>query len=267
MLRIAWADFKAKVDAGPLKIQEKRVEDWGYELIAFDSRIEYSCIVDEDDNAGADKTDYETNYQGSANKPLETRDDDGSVIVKTKTTNAAWRYEPRCLDFYTSKLNSLYNRKDNGGGINDGTDYGDAGLKFYNSSDIELTQGGAETDAAFQARLDANCTKTIMWWQATYDMDLIGGMLQLKNQPTDNTYFWCVVAPDIPEGSGGSVPFFASGLNLSFYKDGTMHHYDGRGAKRFIADPVYNSNKFHFILKHPVGEQVGLQIVVDTFKA
>ena len=262
MILMNWPEFKTLLDSD--MIYSWVLDSNGNEIInTLDGIINYRCILSPTDT---DYSDWNTNYKSNANSRIIPVDIDGSQINRPKTTETSFHYEPRCLDFYTSKLNSLYNRKDNGGGILDGTDYGDAGLRFYNSSDIELTQGGAETDAAFQARLDSNCTKTIMWWQATYDMDLIGGMLQLKNQPTSDTYFWCVVAPDIPEGSGGSIPFFASGLNLYFYKDGTMHHYDGRGAKRFVADPVYNSNKFHFIFKHPVGEQVGLQIVVDTFR-
>jgi hypothetical protein len=265
LIDLDWPDFKTKAVDGNLHIQEHCSESWGYELRAYDSNIIYSCIIDQED--ATYYTDYTTNYQSLANAPITNRDSDGSVISRTKVTEDGWRYEPRCLNFYTSKLNSLYNRQDNGGGILDGTDYDDAGLKFYDSTDTELVQGGAETDADFQIRLTANCTKTIMWWQTTYDMDLIGGMLQLKATPTSDTYFWCVAAPDIPAANGGSVPFFASGLNLHFYQDGAMHLYDGRGVKRFLADPINNSNKFHFILKHPVGEQVGLQFVIDTFRA
>lgn len=263
MILMNWAEFKSLLDSGMLYVWV--LDENGNNVInALDGSINYRCVIGP---SQTEYTDWNTNYKSGSSDRLIPVDSDGSQINKPKTTDASWRYEPRCLDFYTSKHLSIYNRKDNGGGINDGTDYGDAGLKFYDSTDTELVQGGAETDAAFQIRLDANCTKTIMWWQTTYDMDLIGGMLQLKNQPSADTYFWCVVAPDIPEGSGGSIPFFASGLNLHFYLAGTMHHYDGRGAKRFLADPVYNSNKFHFILKHPVGEQIGLQIVIDTFKA
>lgn len=214
----------------------------------------------------SDVTDFETNYKNISNVVVNQTDRDGATYTRPKTTDQGWRYEPRCLDFYTSKHLSLYNRKHHGGGILDGTDYGDASLKFYDSSDVQLVQGGAESDVDFQTRLTANCTKTIMEWQAAYDMDLIGGILQLKDTPMGDAYFWCIVAPDIPEELGGSIPFFASGLNLHFYQSGTIHYYDGRGAKRFLYDPVYNSNKFHFVLKHQLGEQVGMQIIIDQFK-
>jgi hypothetical protein len=268
---IGWTDFKTIVQLGNLHIQIKSQGAWGYELYAFNGP---SQIIETSLDAGtnpADLADFNANFLATviadANKVLTTTDSDGASLIRVKTTKPGWHYEPRSLDFYSSKLNSLYNRKEDGGGIDDGTDYGDASLKFYNASDTELVQGGSETDVDFQIRLDAGCVKTALDWQSTYDFDIIGGSLQLKNEPTDRAYVWCTIAPDIAPNLGGSVPYFAGGINLEFFKAGSSMAFDGRGIKSFLYDPVYNSNKVRFIIKHKAGEQLGLQIMIDQFKA
>lgn len=266
MNQIDWADFKSFVDEHNINIQYV-VLDNSYHMKAFNGPFELECQIYITDPASSDQTDFETNYKPTANGFLEQKDADGATIIRTKTTSTGWHYEPRALDFYTAKLGSLYNRKDDGGDIDDGTDYGDAIMKFYNAANAELVQGGVETDVAFQTRLTNFCVKTIIDWQSTYDFDIIGGKLQIKDRPDSSTYIWCIIAPDIPAFLGGSVPYFAGGFNLSFYAPGDSQDFNGRGVKSFLYDPVYNSNKVRFIVKHALGDQVGLQIIIDQFKA
>ena len=209
-----------------------------------------------------------TAHDNTPEAPIETLyDSDGAQIIKTKTTRAGWHYEPRSIDFLTSVYNSHYNRKHNGGDIDSGTDYGDAVMKFYNASDTELVKGGEESVEDFQIRLTANCTKTYLDWQPTYIMDIIGGMLQVLQAPTERAYVWAIIAPDIPEAYGGSVPFLAGGFNLQFFKAGNIEHFVGRGVKEIVPDFVYNTNKFRIIVKHPTGVQIGLQLYFEHFKA
>jgi len=268
---ISWSDFKAMVELGNLRIQIKNEGAWGYDIYAFNGPSQIIETSLDSETNPADLADFNANFladvNSNENKVLTTTDSDGANLIRVKTTKTGWHFEPRSLDFYSSKLNSLYNCKDNGAGIDDGTDYSDASLKFYNASNTELVQGGSETDIVFQTRLDAGCVKTTLDWQSTYDFDIIGGSLQLKNEPTDRAYLWCVIAPDIAENLGGSVPYFAGGINLQFFKAGSSMSFDGRGIKSFQYDPVYNSNKVRFIIKHKLGEQLGLQIMIDQFKA
>ena len=203
-----------------------------------------------------DETTLNTLITNHTNTPLaeviEPRDSDNSRIVRPKTTKTGWHYEPRSLDFLTSKYNSLYNRKHDGNTIADGTDYGDAHMKFYNASGNELSyqQAGfeSETEAEFQTRLTSGCVKTIVNWQPTYDMDIIGGIVMIKNPPTSDAYMWSIAAPQLAEQYGGQVPFAAGGWNLSFMGDTDKLIVNGRGSKTVQYDPVYNTNEFSLII-------------------
>ncbi len=231
--------------------------------------------------AGSERTAVESqvaNHDGVVSNPPEIvrldapSDSDNSPILRQKTTKTGWHYEPRSLDFFTGVYKSLYNRKHDGNGIEDGTDYGDATLKFYDASGVELayqtgTGNETETEAIFQARLDNNCVKTVMDWQPTYDMDIIGGVMMISSSPANRAYMWVVVAPDIPENLGGSVPHVAGGWNLQFFNAKDKILVDGRGAKFLAYDPVYNSNKLRTIIKHAAGDNIGMQIIFESFKA
>lgn len=265
-MKVEWLDFKNFLDIKLVSPQYIELSD-RFIIHAFDGPFELECELIKNVSDTSDLDDWNTNYKSNGNRTIDDpRDSDGSRITRTKTTQTGWHYEPRALDFFTAKLKSLYNRKDDGNDIDDGTDYGDAITKYYNNSGAQLIQGEAETDAAFQIRLDGFCVKTVVDWQSTYNFDIIGGKLHIKNTPLSRAYIWCTIAPDIPAYLGGSVPYFAGGFNLSFFYDGQTHDFNGRGTKSFAYDPVYNSNKIRFIVKHAVGEQIGIQIILDQFK-
>jgi hypothetical protein len=195
-------------------------------------------------------------------------DSDNSPIVKPKTTKTGWHYEPRAISFTTSKHGTLHNRKGNNAGVGQGTDYGDATLKFWDSSDDELTQGAEESDEDFQTRLNSNCVKTTIDWWPTYDMDIIGGKMLILNGPSavGQAYLWCVMASDIPEGSGGNVPFVAGGIDLAFVTSVNLFGIDGRGTKTFLYDSQYASNKLRCIIQHTAGLKIDLLKLYEHFK-
>lgn len=201
------------------------------------------------------------------------KDTDGSSIVKTKTTRTGWHYEPRSIDFISAKVGSKYNRKHNTGLIDTGTSYGDASLRFFDESLVEIVSGFhgvsgfSETADEYQLRVTENCAVTYLDWQPTYEMDIIGGMLQILEPPPERAYMWAIVAPDIPEVYGGNVPFLAGGFNLQYFKSGDLFSFNGRGVKSIAPDFVYNSNKFRIIVKHAVGRQIGIQVYFEHFKA
>lgn len=261
--KLPWADFKSHVDAHSLRIQEQSTTH-GYTLTAYNGPQGFTCYIVKD--GGADQTAYETNYQSAANTTLDPRDSDGSIINKTKTTRTGWHYEPRSLDFRTSKRASLYNRSYDGNTIADGTDLGDATIKFFDDSGAELVQGGGESDGDYQTRLTGNCVRTQIDWQPDHDIDIIGGAFILENKPSSDTYAWLTIAPDLPQNLGGPVPHFQGGFNLSFFDAGKLIQFDGRGSKTVLYDPVYNSNVFRYLVKHPVGEQIGIQLIYDLFR-
>lgn len=199
----------------------------------------------------------------------EQKDSDGANIVRTKTTQTGWHFEPRSIDFITSKAGSLFNRKPAGNTIDSSEDYGDATLKFFDQNGLQLTQGQGESAEAYQARLDSYCVKSQIDWQATYDMDIIGTTVSVLNPPTgsERAYIWITIAPDIPANLGGNVEFLAGGWNLRFFTLDQTSFLDGRGIKRLAYDPVYNSNKIRVTAKHSPGIKIELQFVAEHFRA
>ena len=162
----------------------------------------------------SDQYDFESNFLSIANKSIETRDADSSVIARSKVTKAGWHYEPRFIEFSSSTLGSLHNKK-----IDAVTDYGDAFIKFYKSNGDELVQGGEESNNDFQVRLTTDCVKTTLDWQPTYDMDIRAGRFIMGIKPATKAYAYAVVAPDIAAQYGGSVPHIAGGVPLHLLAD------------------------------------------------
>lgn len=266
-MMVSWTAMKQLIILKP-SVDVQYIEDTEkLYVFAVDAGLTITCEINKNLQK-EDLADFENNHKSSANKNLTPpRDSDRSLINRDKHTKTGWHYEPRSLDFTTSKLNSLYNRKHDGAGIMDGTDYGDGLLKFYDGTGAELVQGDSETDNDFQTRLTNNCIKTIMDWQSTYDFDIIGGYFMIKNAPTTDAYLWVIVAPDLTEEQGGSIPHISGGWNLSFFQDKQSMSINGRGAKNVAYDPVYNTNKFRMICKHAAGAEIGIQMIYEHFKA
>ncbi len=192
---------------------------------------------------------------------VSPKDTDGSDIIQPKTTKLGWHYQPEAMSWTTSKLGSVYAKDWQG------NDLGDTALKFYNSSDVELTQGAEESDEDFQTRLTANCVMTCLDWQAAYDQDIIGAILQVKSAPAQSAYAWALIAPDLDPQYGGQVPYLQGGWDISYFADKQTVHLDGRGAKRLSYDSEYNTNKIRLIVRHGAGAQIPLQVVWEHFRA
>jgi hypothetical protein len=246
-------------------LQNSEIESWRQSDDVIQSIVDGSLLI-------GNGSEFFSSAHGMAhffqldNSP---KDADGSSIVRTKTTRSGWHYEPRSIDFMTSKAGSLYNRRHAGNTIDDSPDYGDCTVKFFDANGLELTLGQGESEAGYQARLDSYCVRTQADWQATYDMEIIGATVSVLNPPTgsERAYAWVIVAPDIPAEYGGSVPFMAGGWNLRFFTLDQTTFLDGRGVKAFPYDPVYNSNKIRVVVKHGAGAKIELQFVAEHFRA
>jgi len=194
-------------------------------------------------------------------------DEQGKPYFTQSVTNTEWYYSPHSLDFYTAKYKSLYNRKHDGNGIDDGTDMADAYLSFYDAEGVEIVHGGyEETDEGYQARLTAGCVKTVMTWEKIESFDVVGAQLYIANQPVGRAYLWVIAAPDIPYEYGGSKAFMGRGMNLQMMRDKSVHNFDAKTSKTVHYDPVYHSGKVSTIVKHAVGEQIGIQIIFVLYE-
>ena len=195
------------------------------------------------------------------------KDNEDRPLFKQVVTQPSWHYSPRSLDFWTSKYNSLYNRKHNAALIDNGTDYGDGSLSFFDNTDTELIKGESESDVDFQTRLTSNCIKTICYFEPQVAFDVFGAKLMVKNPPTERSYLWVIAAPDVPEEYGGCIDFMGGGMNLSFFPNCQSVHFDAKTGKVVEPDPLYHSGKVAVVIKHAVGAQIGIQFILEFYSA
>lgn len=203
--------------------------------------------------------------------PLEicldtAKDQYQKYYITNSMTDPDFYFSPHSLDFYTAKHKSLYNRLHDGAGIDDGTDKQDAVLMFYDASGAELVQGETESDVDFQTRLTGNCIKTIMRWEKDESYDVAGAQLYIEAKPQARAYLWVVAAPLIPYNQGGSKPFMGRGMNLAMMPASTYHYFDAKTSKTITYDPVYHSGMIDCVVKHAVGEQIGLQMIYILYE-
>lgn len=262
-MQVEWADIKSLVSSGQTRLNfiERANE---YLIIASATNVAFECFLDKDT---PEAIEFESDFKAQWVNISQPIDSDGSLISRNKTTRTGWHFEPRSIDFTAGVAGSLYNRKHDGNTIDTGTDYGDASISFFDASGVAITQNG-ETLEQWQTRLNANCVRTQIDWQPTYDMDLIGTHVGILNAPDGikRAYSWIIIAPDIPEFLAGSVPFLSGGWNLRHFKNSPSTFLDGRGVYTMLHDPDYNSNKIRVIIKHELNSNIELQFVAEHFK-
>lgn len=179
------------------------------------------------------------------------KDSDGVALSRSKITRSGWHFQLHGVEFSTSKLASVYN-KDVAG-----TDLGFTSIKFYNSSDVELTAGT-------QAELDSNCVKTVMDIEIDQDIEVIGGMIEQTTAPTNDVRLWVIAIPDLTVAQGGSVPFTAGGINLK-HLSGALD-LDGKTPKLLPYNATYHTNKFRIIAKHDTGDICPIHMLFKLFR-
>lgn len=194
---------------------------------------------------------------------------EGKPMFVRSMTNTDWHYSPHALDFYTGVYNSLYNRTEDGGTIEAGTDCGDAVMKFFDADDDEIVHGGyEETDEEYQERLTAGCTKTVIDFEKTNSFDVIGCTLYIEATPAQPAYMWVTVAPDIPREYGGSVPLMGRGMNLKMMgRPMYPHLFFAESCKTIAYDPDYHSGKIRIAVKHQIGQVIGIQTIFIMYEA
>ncbi len=264
-MKATWATIKNYVDSKNLQLQYVESDNWYHLKVADGSYIvEYN--MDKDPSDTTDLDDFEANYKANSNQPIEKLDSEGHREMKKIVSLDAFHYEPRSLDFETSKLGSLYNRKHDNGGIYAGTDYNDATLHFYNSSDVELVQGAGESDVDFQTRLTSGCVKTVMYFTPTFRYAIRSGVLMLREEWTYDGYVWCMIAPHLPEAVGGQAPFLSGGYNMRFFPAKSYIRMDGESTFTIEQDTTYYSHRIGLVVKHTTGDQKGIQMIYELYK-
>jgi hypothetical protein len=179
---------------------------------------------------------------------LDTKDPTGRTIVRNSITREGWLAQFNSFRISTSTTNGVYSKNKSGQ---------DTGLTTYVMKDAS-----GDTTA-----VEALCAKTIVTWEANFNMDIVGGQLFQAGPPIDDVYMFVTAAPDIPAQYGGSVEFTLGGINLKDIGIGGVCDFDGRAAKYVAYDPVYHSGKFEFVLNHAAGVKHSFTIVFELFRA
>lgn len=252
--KVDWTTFKSFVAARGLSMQWL---DTGktYWIKAFDSNFSLETELDKDPSDTADLNDFVSNYRDTtANQPLSQTDSDYAQIVRIKAAKKGWSFWSVPIEIVTSTIGaSLFCESAAGVAIPWIT------AKIYDSNNVEIT-----TPGVLNANL-ANCVKTVVDFEPTFNYEIIGGSLRINSNPSQDVRLWIIAAPDIPAQFGGSKEF-ASGVNLKFLSADNSWDVDGRVAKSVIYDPVTHQGKIRMIVKHPAGLQVNLMFVAQLFR-
>lgn len=191
-----------------------------------------------------------------------TKDADGDAILKSKVTKPGWTFDQRGIEWKTATLSSVISKK------KDLSDWGDVSIMFF-KDDGGLTQMVSPT----QAELDTDCVRTCMLWEPLYDYDLLGGEIEIIEDPTGyennrNASLWIVAVPDLTEAQGGSIEMVGGRiLPPSIEHNGRVLKADGKGVKTLYYDAVYHTNKMDVTIDHAAGEKFRLEIVYEHYFA
>ena len=238
------------------EIQASESFSWANNSLLLTDIASGDAVVAKDDSGDTDIVDVAAAINYLKDIDSMPRDSDGSPLQRIKVTTTGWHYQLHGVEFTTSKLNSIVSKK------HDATNWGFTVMKFYKLvNDVETEITGDDLNQTF---LDANCIKTIIDWEPTFDIDIVGGMLRQISAPSESVDLWIIAAPDIPAQYGGSK-LFVSNLDLRFMGEGL--NVDGKAPKFVAYDATYHSGKFRIILRHPAGFQHPLHMVFEIFKA
>lgn len=189
------------------------------------------------------------NFLKNENQEIDV---DGRQIIRAAAGKAGWSYLAHPIEFETAKFNSLYEKD------NLGNDRGFSSIKFYNASNVEVTDSANEN----------TIVKTVILFKPSYDYELISGNLQQIDSPSTDVRLW--VLGGIIELGSPYIKEFAGGLNMRFYGANESVKTDGRAAKYMKKDIVgvpYQANQLQVIVRHDAGIQHKLMLTLEYFRA
>jgi hypothetical protein len=219
-----------------------------------------TTTIDKTGVSSDDQTDFETNYKSTINKTIDPRDTDNVSLSRVKQTTTGWTIQDHKVELSLGTLSSLYSKKDTGADFNFST------VKYYELiSSAETLITGA--NAADQGYLTANCIKTVIDWEPTFDYDIIGGEIRFSDTITQDVRLWVTAVPDLPSSMGGSKELLTGGRNLKFIQPKSTINLDGRTAKRLSYNASYHTNKLRYAFRHDVGAAYSIEIALQFYKA
>lgn len=245
MIKINYEVFKNSILTKGQSFLEENCDNC-YQLIGTFDNLQVMTMILKNTT---DCTDYETNYQISANIPKFEIDEDGRQIIRTAAGIKGWTYSALFFEFETSTGNLVALDA-----------YGnDLSAQFtvirYNSNN-EVTTNSLST------------VRTEVAWCPTYDYELIGGNIRQDSPPLTDIHIG--VVGGCTDLGGVYERTFAQGLNLKRLSNGDHIETDGRASKymRYTTTGVpYPTNKIKFIAVHSSGSSHWVMANLEIFRA
>jgi len=237
-LTLTWEQLKTFYDgANGCQMNYVEFSDYYYIWMSFrDQKMYVPKLLKTDASV------FEASYKTSCNIPEAPR-------VRTTTNKLGRRLHARYVTFTTAS-----------GGAFDNTNYNDDdyGDMIYIMKDIN----GDTTEVNDDAK------ETWLDWEPMYDYEISGGSVFIPEILTGDLNFWeihVVAAPDIPEVMGGTIQLIAN-PRIRWCRGSTLDIDVATNPAELEYSAVYHTNKIRFIIKHPVGEAVEMQLYLKLFK-
>ena len=188
-------------------------------------------------------TGYADQWSWLQNVDNEPRDTDGNKFARFKITKSGWGLVCHTVEFETSKLSSVFNKKFNQ------SDFGWATLKFYDDEDNELTT---------QESIDTDCVKTVLIWEPDETIQIRGGSIYPGVRATVDMRVWF-------KNTYSGHEFCSGGFDLRRLPDYGSKVLDGGAPKELPYVEGAGITKCELLVLHPEGHQKTLQVVLDLF--
>lgn len=220
--------------------QETENSDKYYKIFSYDENSYYECLIDTTTSTGQiNVTDYETNYVGNSNKPLQPRESE-TGLVKTKPRPVEGTLKLGFIYFTTGDLDSL--------------DFGDnEGENWEIFTSTGTTQLGASTG--------------ITWLIASpaYGYYIDGGGLQLLSTSTGSflPHVNFILAPNIPSAYGGSWKFVKN-KKMLWYQEKFELEVPPKYVKYYPANPYANQVKLEVL--HDKDARINFELWIKIYK-
>lgn len=240
-----WTNFKSFLSSRNLSCQY--FDDGNsYYLYALDGYLSVFCLIPKDSPANTDQSDFETNFKSTGNKSFT--DNDNILVVRNKIAIKGSSYRLIPAEVTTAKYNGLFSQDYAGNNRTFITH------KIYDSNGNEITDSQNE----------GNAVKSIIDFEPTYDLEIIGGECNQKTTPTTDIRIWAIAVPDVAAQYGGSKEM-VGGINLKYIDATSKISIDGKASKFMAYNATYHTNKIRFIIKYDQGVQHDLMIILHYF--
>ena len=182
----------------------------------------------------------------------QPKDAEQAPLMRTKVTFSGWQFRVHGIEFKTCKPGSIVEEDENGTPFNFST------IKFYNAEGTELTEEAAIQNA------ETGAVKTVLDWEPTHDIELIGGRGKQLVKPSAPVRVFVKAVPHVPAPQGSKL--FLSCINLQYLGVDSAVVSDGRVPKLLTYNAIYHTNLLRFTIKHPPGLQHDLAFWMEFFK-